>query len=66
MTYHCRFVYREKGRAAAIPCTRDAVILWRDKDQVGHGFCVDHLRDGHVEAIRQGWTVAESALEGAA
>lgn len=55
--YHCRYL------SDHTPCPHYAVTVWKDQDGVAHGWCSDHLRDGYVEAIRQGWTVAESALE---
>lgn len=61
MTFHCSHVDRDRGTVAV--CPREAVIVWRDKDGVAHGYCVEDLRQGHVEAIKNGWVVAESALE---
>jgi hypothetical protein len=62
MTFHCRSVTRERG--AAVPCSRNAIIVWRDKDGVAHGFCEDHLAEGQVQAIKHDWLVSESVLEG--
>lgn len=64
--FHCSYIQREKNRAAAIPCSRNAITIWRDKDGVGHGWCSDHLKEGHLEAQRRGWLVSQSALESVA
>jgi hypothetical protein len=54
----CSVILRDRGR-----CHHDAVIVWKDRQGVARGWCVEHIRQGHVEAIRHGWIVSESALE---
>lgn len=58
-SYHCQNVDHARGTSAV--CPADAVVVWRDQDNVGHGFCLDHLRVGHIESVKRAWTVDEGS-----